>query len=158
MFSVKISINCLCPINSKVVSIIIPSPWLMALLFLILTLHGPYSSALRKKENRFAEATIMPHYIFIVNRLNRLVTYWFHSILISRNSPFIGFKNTLSTWKLFIVELCWYSFTATIPNPSLVSIFSNMVTENSTEILLLLYITMHNISTLLKILPVLFLV
>ena len=81
MFSVKISINCLCPINSKVLSIVIPSPWLMALLFLVLTLHGPYSSALRKKENRFAEANIisfrqMSHYIFIVNRLNRLVTYW----------------------------------------------------------------------------------
>ena len=47
------SINLLCPINSKVQSISMPSPWLVALLSFILTLHESYASALRKNRKLF---------------------------------------------------------------------------------------------------------
>ena len=46
----KISRSCLCPVSSKVHSTSIPSPRLMASLFLTSNLHDPYSSALRKKK------------------------------------------------------------------------------------------------------------
>ena len=91
----------------------------------------------QKKENRFAGAIIisfrqMSHKVSIVFYTDCVLIgkiLWFHSTI-------QGFSfNWVSN---FWYSKCWYSFKATIANSSLVSIFSDMVTENSTVIVICL--------------------